>query len=94
MTDGDAVSGFGMVLEFLRAVGPIITPIFLAWITWRTNQTHKAVNSTATILAEEKKVDQLRINAQDATIAQLRAESAAAHQATEVREARAMPPQG
>lgn len=93
----DVVSGG--VIEFIKAVGAIITPIALAWIAYRTNQTHKAVNSTASLLAEkavekEKELTAERDKSAAAfeTIARLRATAEGKQNVQDVKDAIAFTP--
>lgn len=95
----DGVSG--EVVELVKAVGAIITPILLAWITYRTNQTHKAVNSTATILAEKAAIVAENLSAEQdknsllsARVARLEERAERTQQVQDMKDAAALPPPG
>lgn len=52
------------VIEGVKAVGAIITPIAVAYIAVMANRTHKAVNSTALALAEVAKAKDAQLTAE------------------------------
>ena len=100
MTEDAAIPLLKQIADGVKDYLVVLTPIILAWIAYRTNQTHKAVNSTASLLAEKAVEKEKELTAEKdksaalgETVARLRATAEGKQNVQDVKDALAvMPP--